>query len=101
MERFLKAAIASALVTVIASTLVNPSWARPLRGSAAAGNGATPVFNFANFTGSSAVHPTGNVALSGNVFNMWDGTSHHGGGLWSNTVQNIQSFSTTFTFKLN
>ena len=51
-----------------------------------------PVFVFPNFSGSSAVNPTGNVALSGTVYNMWDGTSHHGGGLWYNTVLNIQSF---------
>jgi hypothetical protein len=68
--------------------------------ASASGTGANPVFSYPEFSGSSSVHPTGKVAISGNVVNMTDGDSHSGGGLWYNTVQNIQSFTTTFTFQL-
>jgi chitobiase/beta-hexosaminidase-like protein/legume-like lectin family protein len=60
----------------------------------------TLVFNYPNFSGSPAVHATGNVALTGSIYAMTDGTSHHGGGLWYTTVQNIQAFTTAFTFQI-
>src|ERR1700723_3813282 len=68
--------------------------------ASASGTGANPVFNYPNFSGSPGVHPTENVAISGNAVNMTDGNSHSGGGLWYNTVQNIQAFTTTFTFQI-
>jgi hypothetical protein len=68
--------------------------------ASASGTGANPIFNYPNFSGSPSVHPTENVAISGNAVNMTDGNSHSGGGLWYNTVQNIQAFTTTFTFQI-
>jgi len=68
--------------------------------ASASGTGANPVFNYPNFSGSPSVHPSANVAISGNQVDMTDGNSHSGGGLWFNTVQNIQSFTTSFTFQI-
>ena len=68
--------------------------------SAASSTGANPIFSYQDFSGSPSVHPTGNVVISGSRVNMTDGISHHGGGLWYNTVQNIQSFTTQFTFTI-
>jgi hypothetical protein len=65
-----------------------------------AGGGTTPVFNLENFSGSPAVHPNMAVAISGDVVNMTNGISHMGGGLWWDTVQNIQSFTTEFVFQV-
>ncbi len=69
-------------------------------GASAAGTGASPVFNYSDFSGSPSVHPTASVAISGSQVHLTDGQSHNGGGLWYNTTQNIQSFTTTFTFQL-
>jgi hypothetical protein len=68
--------------------------------ASASGTGANSIFSYQNFSGSPSVHPTGNVVISGSRVNMTDGISHHGGGLWYNTVQNIQSFTTQFTFTI-
>src|ERR1700691_3840517 len=68
--------------------------------ASASGTGASPIFSYPEFSGSSSVHPTGTVAISGSQVHLTDGSSHNGGGLWYNTVQNIQSFTTTFTFQL-
>ena len=69
-------------------------------GASAAGTGASPVFNYPDFSGSPSVHPTASVTISGSQVHLTDGQSHNGGGLWYNTVQNIQSFTTQFTFQL-
>ena len=68
--------------------------------ASASGTGATQVFNYTNFSSSPSVHPTASVAISGGQVRLTDGNSHNGGGLWYDSVQNIQSFSTTFTFQL-
>lgn len=96
-RQFTKSALAGAV-----ASLVRPVWGRNPHGAATppGGGGATLIFNYPNFSGSPSVHPTGNVAISGGAVSLTDGTSHHGGGLWYNTVQNIQSFSTTFTFNV-
>jgi hypothetical protein len=68
--------------------------------ASASGTGANSIFSYPNFSGSPSVHPTGTVAISDSQVHLTDGTSHNGGGLWYNSVQNIQSFTTTFTFQL-
>jgi hypothetical protein len=68
--------------------------------ASASGTGASPIFSYPNFSGSPSVHPSGNVAISDSQVHLTDGTSHNGGGLWYDTVRNIQSFTTTFTFQL-
>jgi hypothetical protein len=68
--------------------------------ASASGTGANVVFSYPNFSGSPSVHPSGSVAINGSQVDLTDGNSHNGGGLWYNTVQNIQSFTTSFTFQL-
>jgi hypothetical protein len=68
--------------------------------ASASGTGANLIFSYPNFSGSPSVTPTGAVVVSGNQVNMTDGTSHHGGGLWYKTVQNVQAFTTQFTFQI-
>ncbi len=68
--------------------------------ASAASTGASPVFNYPDFSGSPSIHPTGTVAISGSAVHLTDGQSHNGGGFWYNTAQNIQAFTTTFTFQL-
>jgi hypothetical protein len=68
--------------------------------ASASGTGANSIFNYTNFSSSPSVHPTGTVAISGSQVHLTDGNSHNGGGLWYDTVQNIQSFTTSFTFQL-
>lgn len=65
------------------------------------GGGSTPVFNFANFSGApSTINLLTNAAYNGSVINMTLGASHQGGTAWYKVVQNIQAFTTSFTFVL-
>jgi Legume lectin domain/Chitobiase/beta-hexosaminidase C-terminal domain len=69
--------------------------------ASASGTGANLVFSYANFSGSPAIALVGTaVSSADSVIDMTDGTSHNGGAVWSKTLQNIQAFTTEFTFKV-
>jgi Legume lectin domain/Chitobiase/beta-hexosaminidase C-terminal domain len=68
--------------------------------ASASGTGANLVFSYPNFSGSPSVTPTSAVVISGDRVNMTNGISHHGGGLWYKTLQNVQAFTTQFTFQI-
>jgi hypothetical protein len=61
---------------------------------------STPVFNFANFSGSPTVHVNETGAIVGGNIRLTDGTSHHGSGVFENTAQDITSFTTEYVFSM-
>jgi Chitobiase/beta-hexosaminidase C-terminal domain/Legume lectin domain len=67
---------------------------------AVGGGGATPVFNFANFSGSPALHFNGVAAVNSGVLDIVTGVSHNDGSFWYTTPQNIQAFTTSFSFQI-
>jgi hypothetical protein len=71
----------------------------------AGGGGATPVFNYTTFTGSTPVTSivnggTGSGIANGVAYLGQGNIGHQGGGLWNNAPVNIQSFTMTATFVL-
>lgn len=71
--------------------------------SAASGTGATMSFSYPNgFAGSSnAIHTAWESALNGSTIELTAGAAQHqAGGAWYIAKQNIQAFTTTFTFQL-
>ncbi len=65
-----------------------------------AAGGATPVFNFPNFSGSPIEISTAHAAsFSASQINLTAGT-HSSGGAFYSAALNIQAFTTDFTFKI-
>jgi hypothetical protein len=72
--------------------------------ASAAGTGATLAFGYpSGFSGASGAFGTGAQAtFSGSVVEITPGNvTHQSGNLWYKTQQNIQSFTTDFTFKIS
>lgn len=99
----MKKLFAACILSLVALGGMHVAEGRNPRGSIAAigGGGATQIFNFANFAGSPNIHlGAGGAAVSGGTINFPD-TSHAGGGAWYGSgVENIQAFTTDFTFVL-
>lgn len=84
-------------IALINSNGVGPQGA-PVSGTP---SGAVQQFNFANFAGAPATLNLVTAAtFSGSVIDITQGVSHNGGCVWYKTLQNIQSFTTTFSYVL-